>query len=558
MKALLGLAGILVGICVALAQPMAVEWEQDLNFFNDSLRDFECIGLIEDPESGSLYIAGRADNYFSNNMDSSDAVVFKLTPDGEVLWSRVYDSGGLYWFGRGVSLEAGNIAFGRYSFGVVKLNSSGELLEEYQYRCALWPGDVEVLTKTSSGRIVTGTRCLIDGPMWIETGSVTCIGPNGDSLWTVERQFDQYTFVRQILALPGDSVLASMVGHGQGGGRHVVIIDAAGNVVEEQAFAQGEYEVLALRGDTLWITAADAGTGNLVLRKRLLDHTLISERTFEISGSSNYRILETRGNQIRLLNNDGLFALFSMNLDSLWSMQLPVESVWRAISLNDRGLLIETSPEEFDDPPHLIRMSSPLPRIIASDEELDFGYTEPNQAVERQLTLSNIYLDSILVTSVAAPEPFTVSTEGPFWIYYDAPAVITIEFLPTEPIDYIGTLAIEANTPFGTIEVALRGSANPNEADEYPVLVKSFALHPPYPNPFNPSTTLSFELPRRSDVTLSIFDIGGRLVTELVSGNLSRGSHSINWTCPECASGIYFATMTARDFSATQKLLLLK
>ncbi len=79
-----------------------------------------------------------------------------------------------------------------------------------------------------------------------------------------------------------------------------------------------------------------------------------------------------------------------------------------------------------------------------------------------------------------------------------------------------------------------------------------------YPNPFNPTTTLTFSVAHEAEVRLIVFDVNGRLVSEVVRGKFTAGTHAVNWSCSECTSGIYFAAMNAGSFTASQKLLLLK
>jgi len=85
-----------------------------------------------------------------------------------------------------------------------------------------------------------------------------------------------------------------------------------------------------------------------------------------------------------------------------------------------------------------------------------------------------------------------------------------------------------------------------------------FALHANYPNPFNPSTNISFAVPERSDVSIQIFDVNGRLVETLASGILAAGNHSLKWNAIDLASGIYFYRLEAGSFVETRKMLLLK
>jgi hypothetical protein len=86
----------------------------------------------------------------------------------------------------------------------------------------------------------------------------------------------------------------------------------------------------------------------------------------------------------------------------------------------------------------------------------------------------------------------------------------------------------------------------------------SFSLSQNYPNPFNPSTTISFSLPSRSFVTLKIFDMLGKEVTTIVSGEMSSGNYTKQWDAAIMSSGIYFYRLQAGSFTETKKLILLR
>ncbi len=88
--------------------------------------------------------------------------------------------------------------------------------------------------------------------------------------------------------------------------------------------------------------------------------------------------------------------------------------------------------------------------------------------------------------------------------------------------------------------------------------VSTFTLGQNYPNPFNPSTRITFSVPSRSFVSLKVFDVMGREVASLVSGELAPGSHSRQWNASAVASGIYFYRLQAGPNMATKKLLLLR
>jgi len=85
-----------------------------------------------------------------------------------------------------------------------------------------------------------------------------------------------------------------------------------------------------------------------------------------------------------------------------------------------------------------------------------------------------------------------------------------------------------------------------------------YSLSQNYPNPFNPSTTIEFALPLNSDVSLVVYDILGRQVTELVKGNFNAGYHKVRFDASNLASGVYFYSIKAGDFVNVKKLMLLK
>jgi photosystem II stability/assembly factor-like uncharacterized protein len=85
-----------------------------------------------------------------------------------------------------------------------------------------------------------------------------------------------------------------------------------------------------------------------------------------------------------------------------------------------------------------------------------------------------------------------------------------------------------------------------------------FSLEQNYPNPFNPSTTIRFELPKASDIRLSVYDILGREVIVLANERKAAGVHEVRLDGSGLASGMYLCRLRAGDFTATRRLLLLK
>ena len=87
---------------------------------------------------------------------------------------------------------------------------------------------------------------------------------------------------------------------------------------------------------------------------------------------------------------------------------------------------------------------------------------------------------------------------------------------------------------------------------------KEFQLEQNYPNPLNPTTTIQFALPKRSSVTLKIFDILGRHITTLVDEEFEPGEYKVHFEAGEFASGVYFYRIQTEEFVRTKKLMLMK
>ncbi len=83
-------------------------------------------------------------------------------------------------------------------------------------------------------------------------------------------------------------------------------------------------------------------------------------------------------------------------------------------------------------------------------------------------------------------------------------------------------------------------------------------IHQNHPNPFNPTTTINYELPQRSDVQITIFDLLGREITTLVSETQDAGFKSVKWDATNTASGIYFYRLQTGGQAITRKLVVLK
>ena len=106
--------------------------------------------------------------------------------------------------------------------------------------------------------------------------------------------------------------------------------------------------------------------------------------------------------------------------------------------------------------------------------------------------------------------------------------------------------------PWAEIDVSV-------DEDNISELPKSFSLEPNYPNPFNPSTTITFNMPEEAKVRITVFDVIGRKVATLTDQVYAAGTHEMVWDASSYASGVYFYRMEAAGkLIQTQKMMLVK
>ncbi len=121
-----------------------------------------------------------------------------------------------------------------------------------------------------------------------------------------------------------------------------------------------------------------------------------------------------------------------------------------------------------------------------------------------------------------------------------------------------------SETPYGDGDYGTPGRAwddtTAAEIDDVIELPKEFVLYPAYPNPFNPTTTIQFDIAVETHryTSLQIYDISGSMVEELVTAELVAGKHEIIWNGSNLPSSIYFVVLSVGNNKIVQKITLLK
>ena len=209
-----------------------------------------------------------------------------------------------------------------------------------------------------------------------------------------------------------------------------------------------------------------------------------------------------------------------------------------------------------------------IPVFVIDMEDINFGEVIVNTIVSQTVTICNCGTASMLGT-IATESPFSLGEPSmpAYYLEYIIPVgesfTFNVNFQPLQNSVYTGTLIINSDDPNALVNtIPLYGTGQPVANDD-PVAVLVTSLKGCYPNPFNPTTTISFSIKEKTPVELVIYNILGQKVRTLVNQPLEPGEHSIVWNGTDnkgrsVASGIYFYRMKAGNYSETKKMVLKK
>ena len=144
--------------------------------------------------------------------------------------------------------------------------------------------------------------------------------------------------------------------------------------------------------------------------------------------------------------------------------------------------------------------------------------------------------------------------EEEFYTFYIQNPIGQLQTNPLQPVT-VDANAVYRNTVPARLKVTMSGFGLGSYNNSLP---KNFALYPAYPNPFNPSTTIRFDLPAEGFITLRVYDITGKLVETLVNKTVPAGYHSHTWNPVSLSSGLYIVKLSTEHKTFNQKITFLK
>ena len=202
------------------------------------------------------------------------------------------------------------------------------------------------------------------------------------------------------------------------------------------------------------------------------------------------------------------------------------------------------------------------PRIIG--ETIDMGAYEGAFSVVEVTIITDPPIFDVIVAGSTYDSPYTFSSVSGTEIeigvispqFYKGDDFYFIEWSDGGDTVHVVTLP-DTNVTF---TVCFSDVITDDEVGQVPLVN---VLHQNHPNPFNPSTTISFSLKSRSNVSLTVYDVSGRLVNVLVDDVMDAGPHDVTWdgrgkAGRTVASGVYFYRLRAGEFIETRKMVLLR
>jgi immune inhibitor A len=343
----------------------------------------------------------------------------------------------------------------------------------------------------------------------------------------------------------------------------IAVIPGAGNTIlitmpDTNAVA-GDLLCMPVRMDTI----ANATITSLHLRVQC-DSTLLTveEPYYDIIGGrlpSSWTVTQTHSAGILVLDASGSIPL--TGIGQLLCLKFRV----RSTALGGRISAINLSEFSFGDNAPVAEIVSGSVTVNAPEASfqpsaVSFGNVVLGQSRSLTFVLRSIGNVPLEVNTIFAPPPFTTNFTEPQTLQPDEWIPVRVTFSPELAQLYRDSLVIYCNAGQGEVRVPVSGTGVISGAvgDNPANLPTQFAVGSCYPNPFNPSTTISYDVPRTTPVTLSVYNVAGQLIEVPLHGVVEAGHHSLNWSCPDCGSGVYLFILAADGKTFLQKAMLLK
>jgi len=205
------------------------------------------------------------------------------------------------------------------------------------------------------------------------------------------------------------------------------------------------------------------------------------------------------------------------------------------------------------------------PKISVDPIYLAFDTTAAGSSNLKLLTIYNTGNATLTISNISSTESVFSTNLTSYDIQPGDSQMVQVAFTPTEPIIYSSNFFVISNdSEMDTLIVPVSGVGIMLTRIELDAqLPHILVLYPNYPNPFNPVTTLRYDLPEQTHVNITVYDMLGRQVKTLINHTQDAGYRSVIWNATNdygkpVSAGIYLYQIQAGDYISTKKMVLLK
>jgi hypothetical protein len=186
-------------------------------------------------------------------------------------------------------------------------------------------------------------------------------------------------------------------------------------------------------------------------------------------------------------------------------------------------------------------------------------YTTPVARVWWEVTTIKIFATNIQVTFRYTDHQISALNEETLTLWRRDQLLDPFALVPVSTVDPATNRIVATVNYLGQFTVSdVNHPLNVPEQETAPGIVTDYRLFPAYPNPFNSSVTISYDIPIQGHVSITVWNVLGRQVAEVVNRHKSPGHYQVSWDAGSNPSGLYFLVMETGDFEAVEKTLLLK
>lgn len=295
---------------------------------------------------------------------------------------------------------------------------------------------------------------------------------------------------------------------------------------------------------------------NVVFQWRSWDHFLITDATHE--NLTAHVIDYVHANALEI-DNDGNILLSSRHMDEITKInRLTGETIWR-LGGNNNQFNFLNDPDKFSHQHAIRRIAN---GHITLFDNGNFHSPSYSRAVEYNIDEQNKTIQLVWQFR-NSPDYYSYAMgnvqrldNGNTLIGWGAGSPSVTE------VDPAGNKVLEFALPDGIVSYrAFKFDWDPASVNPLPQqggIPASFNLYQNFPNPFNPSTTIKYDIPQNSIVKIVIYNSIGQKVQEIYNGETNAGTYEFIWNAGNFASGIYYCTIETNSYLQTKKMMLLK